>query len=88
MRANVRSMYVPVKSWNGIPLRYPLFRALLSYAGAIDMQAEPTDKGIRVVETSTNAYAVKLIQAHAQVVSLFVKNGPAEVRKNHEAPAK
>jgi hypothetical protein len=28
-----------------------------------------------------------LIQAHADVLDLFIKNGHAEVMKNHEVPA-
>jgi hypothetical protein len=33
------------------------------------VQHERTPKGIRVVETSSEAYVVKLIQAHAEVVA-------------------
>jgi len=39
-----------------------------------------------VSETSDDAYAAALIQAHADVVSLFIKNGHDEVRKNHAVP--
>jgi hypothetical protein len=41
-----------------------------------------------VKETSDDPYVVKLIQAHAEVVSLFIKNGFDEARRNHEVPAK
>jgi predicted nuclease with RNAse H fold len=47
---------------------------------------ERTAKGVKVVETSPNAFSAKLIQAHAQVVSLFLANGPTEMRKNHAVP--
>jgi hypothetical protein len=50
------------------------------------MQARPTQTGIEVIETSDNPRVVKLIQAHAEVVSLFLENGQAEVRKNHTVP--
>jgi hypothetical protein len=41
---------------------------------------------VKVVETSDDPYTVKLIQAHAQVVSLFVEKGFPEAAKNHEVP--
>ena len=40
-----------------------------------------------MTETSEDPYVVRLIQAHAGVVSLFVKNGFAEARANHAVPA-
>jgi len=46
-----------------------------------------TDKGMRVTETSDDAYVVKLIQTHADVVSLFLKNGFPEVHRDHAVPA-
>jgi len=50
------------------------------------MQHEDTDKGVRVTETSEDPYVVKLIQAHAKVVSGFVDRGFAEAMKNHPIP--
>jgi hypothetical protein len=39
-----------------------------------------------VIETSNDSHVAKLIQAHAEVVSKFIENGPAEVRRNHPVP--
>jgi hypothetical protein len=39
-----------------------------------------------VTETSDDPYVAKLVQKHAEVVSLFLKNGHAEVRRNHSLP--
>jgi len=50
------------------------------------MQHEDTDKGMRITETSEDPYVVKLIQAHAKVVSGFVDRGFAEAMKNHPIP--
>jgi len=36
-----------------------------------------------VIETSQDAYVVKLLQAHAGVVSAFLANGMSEMMKNH-----
>jgi hypothetical protein len=41
-----------------------------------------------VVETSTDPYVVKLLQAHAEVVNGFIANGHAEMMKNHPLPAR
>jgi hypothetical protein len=52
------------------------------------MKLEKTDKGVRVIETSEHPYVAVLVQAHAQVVNLFLKNGHAEMMKNHPLPDK
>jgi hypothetical protein len=38
--------------------------------------------------TSHDPYAVRLIQAHAEVVSAFIANGRSEMMKNHPVPAR
>jgi hypothetical protein len=43
---------------------------------------------VRVVETSQDPYVVKLLQAHAEVVSAFIANGRSEMMKNHTLPAR
>jgi hypothetical protein len=50
------------------------------------MQHEQTPNGVRVVETSTDPYVAKLIQAHADVVTGFIRNGRSELMKNHPVP--
>ena len=47
-----------------------------------------TKNGVKVVETSDDPYVAKLIQAHAEVVNLFLKNGRTEMRQNHQPPEK
>lgn len=88
IQAHVKSMYKRIKEGNPIHMRDPLFAALFRNAGKITMKIENTKKGVKVVESSEDAYVVKLIQDHAKVVSLFLKNGHAEVRKNHALPRK
>ena len=53
----------------------------------IEMVVENTEHGVKVTETSDDAYTVKLIQAHAVVVSKFVKRGFDEAHENHAVPA-
>ena len=59
---------------------------VFAHADQIDMKSEETEKWVKVTETSDDPYVAKLIQKHAEVVSLFLKNGHAEVRKNHSLP--
>ena len=48
--------------------------------------SEPTVRGVRIIETSKDAYVVKLLHAHAEVVSAFLANGMSEMMKNHPVP--
>jgi len=83
---HVAAMYKRVEEQRPIHARDPLFAELFRNAAALEMKVEKTDKGVKVIETSSDPFSVKLIQAHAQVVSLFLKNGHPEVRKNHPVP--
>ena len=87
IREHVAAMYDRVEETRPIHMRDPLFREIFRHADLIEMKTENTHHGIRVIETSKNAHMVRLIKEHAQVVSLFLKNGHAEVRKNHAVPA-
>ena len=86
IQAHVASMYGRVKEARPIHMRDPLFRAVFEHASQIAFVHERTPNGIRVVETSTDPYVVKLIQSHAEVLNLFIKNGRAEMMKNHDVP--
>lgn len=56
------------------------FHFLLDNRAKIRMEITDTEKGVRVVEISDNRCVVSLIQAHADVVGQFIKNGHDEVR--------
>ena len=88
IQTHVAAMAARVKEARPIHLRDPLFAEVFKHADKIAMQVEETPRGLRVVETSTDSYTVKLIQAHAEVVSLFLANGHAEAMKNHAVPDK
>ena len=87
IRKHVQAMYARVEQKRPIHLRDPLFGAVFRHADQIEMKMELTEKGIRVRETSRDAYVARLIQAHAAVVDGFVKNGFTEAQKNHAVPA-
>jgi hypothetical protein len=86
LQTHVAAMLARVKEGRPIHQRDPLFRELFKNAGRIDARHELTAGGVRVVETSEDAYVVKLLQAHAEVVSAFLENGRSEMMKNHPAP--
>ncbi len=86
IQEHVDAMYGRVEDGRPIHMRDPLFAAVFRHADKIKMEMETTDKGVRVIETSEDPYVARLIQAHAQVVNLFVKNGFGEPHKNHAVP--
>lgn len=86
IQEHVEAMYGRMEEVNPIRMRDPLFREVFANADKIKMEVKHTDHGVRVTETSDDEYAVKLIQAHAKVVSLWIKNGYSELPKNHAAP--
>ena len=88
LQAHVASMYKRLEAKRPIHARDPLFAEIFRNADKIKLKLEKTKKGMKVVETSDDAYVAKLIQSHAEVVSLFLKNGRAEMMKNHTLPDK
>jgi hypothetical protein len=88
LQTHVVSMLARVKDARPIHRRDPLFAELFRYADRIEARHELTAGGVRVVETSRDEYVVKLLQAHAEVVSAFIANGRSEMMKNHPVPAR
>jgi hypothetical protein len=86
IQTHVEAMYDRMEHANPIRMRDPIFRAVFANANKIKMEVEHTDQGVRVRETSDDSYVVKLVQEHAKLVSLWLKNGYAELPKNHAAP--
>lgn len=83
---HVASMYGRVTERRPIHQRDPLFRAIFEHASQMAMSHQLTPRGVRVTETSDDPYVVKLIQAHAEVLNAFIRNGRAEAMKNHDVP--
>jgi intracellular sulfur oxidation DsrE/DsrF family protein len=88
IQEHVASMHKRVKEKRGLRFWDELFVVLFRNADKITMKVENTPNGVKVLETSDDAYTVKLIQLHATVVSKFVKYGFDEAHKEHPAPAK
>ena len=87
IKTHVRSMAERIEKTLPIRMRDPLFAELFRHTDRIKMAHTETEKGIRVTETSDDPYVVKLIQAHAKVVSGFAERGYAEAMRNHPVPA-
>jgi hypothetical protein len=86
LQTHVAAMLARVKEDRPIHQRDPLFAELFRYADKIEARHDLTAGGVRVVETSQDPYVVKLLQAHAEVVSAFIANGHSEMMKNHPLP--
>lgn len=86
LQAHVASMHKRILEKRPIHARDPLFAEIFRNAGKITMKVENTKTGVKVTETSDDAYVAKLLQAHAEVVNLFLKNGRDEMRKDHPLP--
>ena len=86
LQTHVASMLARVKEGRPIHQRDPLFVELFKNADRIEARHELTASGVRVIETSKDAYVVKLLHAHAEVVSAFLANGMSEMMKNHPIP--
>jgi hypothetical protein len=86
IQEHVASVYERVDEGKPIHQRDPLFAELFRHTDKIEMIVETTKKGVRVTETSEDPHVAALIQAHAEVVSLFLKNGHSELHKNHAVP--
>ena len=86
LQTHVAAMLARVQEGRPIHQRDPLFVELFKNADRIEARHELTAGGVRVIETSKDAFVVKLLQAHAEVVSAFLANGMSEMMKNHPVP--
>jgi hypothetical protein len=86
LQAHVQSMYKRVEEKRPIHARDPLFAEVFRHSHKIKMQLEETQTGVKVTETSEDPYVASLIQAHAEVVNLFLRNGRLEMMKDHPLP--
>ena len=80
LQTHVASMLARVQDQRPIHQRDPLFAELFRYANRIEATHAVTATGVRVIERSQDAYVVKLLQAHADVVTAFIANGRSEMK--------
>ena len=83
IQEHVPAMYERLKSGNGVRYWDPLFAEAFKHGKKMKMEITDTAKGVKVTETSDDAEVVKIIQAHADVVTKFVEKGFEEAHKEH-----
>ena len=90
IREHVAAMYKRLEKNDPLPMMThdPLFVEVFKHAKQIRLKLEETPKGLKVIETSDDAYVAKLIQAHARLVDAFIANGMDEVHREHAVPSK
>ncbi|MBL0920940.1 MAG: hypothetical protein IBJ10_02295, partial [Phycisphaerales bacterium] len=53
----------------------PVFLELFEHADKVRLEVTPTEKGVRIVETSDDPHVVMLLRSHAAGLSDFVREG-------------
>lgn len=87
LRVHVAAMKARLEGGHRLRQWDPIYVAVFDDAPKVSLAFEPTPAGIRVTETSTDPRTIRLIQAHASVVSGFVAHGFDEAGKAHAVPA-
>jgi hypothetical protein len=65
----------------GLPIESPALRTIYAQYDKIVTTVEATEKGVVVVQTSTNAQVVAALQQHAAEVTEFINDGMAAMHK-------
>ena len=65
----------------GLPIESPALRAIYAHYDKIVTTVEATEKGVLVVQTSTDPQAVAALQQHAAEVTEFINDGMAAMHK-------
>jgi protein tyrosine phosphatase (PTP) superfamily phosphohydrolase (DUF442 family) len=69
------AMQVRMKSGARVRAWDPVFRELFDRHDLVQIEVTPTEKGVRIVESSRDPEAIALLRAHAIGVSEFVRHG-------------
>jgi hypothetical protein len=83
MKALVESQNGGIRWWDDLFAKVFEMREYVH----LEYEAREDGKGVVVKQRGDNACGTALVQAHAQVVSAFVKRGHDEMQKNHDVPA-
>lgn len=86
IKEHVPAMYARLKENRPIHQIDPLFVELFRYGKQIKSEVTMTNFGVRVIETSTDPYVVKLIKAHAKTVDELIKRGMPAMHQKHAVP--
>jgi hypothetical protein len=86
IREHVAAMYLRLSARQPIRMWDPLYAELFKQAGKVKLEMANTPKGIKVTQTSGDPWVVKLLYAHAEGVSEFVREGMAAMHRQHPLP--
>lgn len=86
LRRQIQANAGRLKEGRPITVPDPLVTELYRNGPAVKVEMRVTDDGMRVRETSTDPWVVKLIQAHAEVIDLCLSVGWEEVQRPHPLP--
>lgn len=87
IQEHVPAMYERLKTNRPVRMWDPLFVEAFKHGTKMKLEIKNTAKGVKVTETSDDPAVVRVIQAHADVVSKFVEKGFAEAHEEHPVPA-
>jgi hypothetical protein len=87
LRSHVAQMRERLESGLAVRRSDPAYEEMVRHYKDLDLQVEPTPKGLRVVMTGRTPAAVKVAQNHAGIVSKFIEVGWAEHDVRHPAVA-
>ncbi len=72
---HAKAMQGRMKTGSRVRVWDPVFAELFAKHGAVKLEVTPTEKGVRIVESSDDPEAVALLRSHAMGVSTFVREG-------------
>lgn len=81
IRAHAQAMQARIKAGARVRVWDPVFADLFEKHGAVRLEVTPTDRGVRIAESSDDPEAVRLLWSHAAGVSEFVREGPPANRR-------
>lgn len=74
---HAKAMQARMKTGARVRVWDPVFAELFKKHAEVVIEVTPTEKGVKIVESSRDPEAVALLRAHAMGVSAFVREGPA-----------
>lgn len=72
---HAKAMQARMKAGAQVRVWDPVFSELFEKHGEVTIDVTPTDKGVKIVESSADPQAVALLRSHAMGVSEFVREG-------------
>ncbi|GMV25526.1 MAG: hypothetical protein AMXMBFR58_15570 [Phycisphaerae bacterium] len=82
---HAKAMQARLKSGQRVRVWDPVFAELFDRGETVTIEIEPTDRGVKIVETSEDPAVVRLLHSHAMGINEFVRHGFEAAPKRTEA---